>query len=69
MLQVMCEVFFPASENVPQHLTSSVQSRLLNTRLMSQCQNHMNSQPPVEGGGSAGSSKVGSARVCQYYLD
>ncbi|XP_024599739.1 LON peptidase N-terminal domain and RING finger protein 2 [Neophocaena asiaeorientalis asiaeorientalis] len=55
--KVMCEVFFPASENVPQHLTSSVQSRLLNTRLMSQCQNHMNSQPPVEGGGSAGSSK------------
>ena len=65
----MCEVFFPASENVPRHLTSSVQSRMLNTRLTAQCQNHVNSQPPVEGGGSAGSSKVGSARVCQYYLD
>ncbi|KAM9054164.1 LON peptidase N-terminal domain and RING finger protein 2 [Megaptera novaeangliae] len=55
--KVMCEVFFPASENVPQHLTSSIQSRMLNTRLTAQCQNHVNSQPPVEGGGSAGSSK------------
>ncbi|XP_057599631.1 LON peptidase N-terminal domain and RING finger protein 2 [Hippopotamus amphibius kiboko] len=55
--KVLCEVFFPASENVPQNLTSSIQSRMLNTRLKAQCQNHVNSQPPVEEGGSAGSSK------------
>uniref|UniRef100_A0A8C6CL06 LON peptidase N-terminal domain and RING finger protein 2 n=1 Tax=Moschus moschiferus TaxID=68415 RepID=A0A8C6CL06_MOSMO len=54
---VLCEVFFPASENMPQNLTSSTQSLLLNTRLKSQCQSHVNIQGPVEEGGSAGGSK------------
>ncbi|XP_032275312.1 LON peptidase N-terminal domain and RING finger protein 2 isoform X2 [Phoca vitulina] len=54
--KVMCEVFFPASENVPQNLTSSIQSRILNSRLKAQCASHVNTQP-LEEGGSAGGSK------------
>ncbi|XP_004400172.1 PREDICTED: LON peptidase N-terminal domain and RING finger protein 2 [Odobenus rosmarus divergens] len=54
--KVICEVFFPASENVPQNLTSSIQSRILNSRLKAQCASHVNTQPLEEGGG-AGSSK------------
>ncbi|KAM9721986.1 LOW QUALITY PROTEIN: LON peptidase N-terminal domain and RING finger protein 2 [Dama dama] len=53
--KVLCEVFFPASENVPQNLTSSTQI-LLNTRLKAQSES-VNSQGPVEDGGSAGRSK------------
>uniref|UniRef100_A0A8C3VP33 LON peptidase N-terminal domain and ring finger 2 n=1 Tax=Catagonus wagneri TaxID=51154 RepID=A0A8C3VP33_9CETA len=55
--KVICEVFFPASENVLQNLPSSVQSRMLNSRLKAQCHSHLDSPPPPEEGGSAGSSK------------
>uniref|UniRef100_A0A8D0RD23 LON peptidase N-terminal domain and ring finger 2 n=1 Tax=Sus scrofa TaxID=9823 RepID=A0A8D0RD23_PIG len=58
--KVICEVFFPASENGPQNLPSATQSRMLNTVLKAQCHGHLDSQPPPEEGGSAGSSKVGS---------
>ncbi|XP_072597627.1 LON peptidase N-terminal domain and RING finger protein 2 isoform X2 [Vulpes vulpes] len=54
--KVMCEVFFPASENVHQNLTSSIQSRILNSRLKAQCASHVNTEP-LEEGDSAGSSK------------
>ncbi|XP_062934381.1 LON peptidase N-terminal domain and RING finger protein 2 [Cynocephalus volans] len=50
--KVMCEVFFPASENEHQNLTSSIQSRL-----MSQCHSHVNTRSPLEEGGNAGSSE------------
>uniref|UniRef100_A0A8D1GRZ2 RING-type domain-containing protein n=1 Tax=Sus scrofa TaxID=9823 RepID=A0A8D1GRZ2_PIG len=55
--KVICEVFFPASENGPQNLPSATQSRMLNTVLKAQCHGHLDSQPPPEEGGSAGSSK------------
>ncbi|KAB0365548.1 hypothetical protein FD754_009704, partial [Muntiacus muntjak] len=51
------KVFFPASENVPQNLTSSTQNILLNTRLKAHCQSRVTSQGPVEDSGSAGRSK------------
>ncbi|KAK2490114.1 hypothetical protein MC885_017583 [Smutsia gigantea] len=54
--KVMCEVFFPASENMS-NLTPSTQSRMSNTRLKAQCHSHINTQPALEEGGSAGSSK------------
>lgn len=54
--KVMCEVFFPASENVPQNLTSSIQSRMLNARLKALCHSHV-TQSPLEEGGNAGSSQ------------
>lgn len=53
----MCEVFFPASENVHQNLTSPIQSRMLTSRLKAQCSSHESTQP-LEEGGSAGGSKV-----------
>lgn len=53
----MCEVFFPASENTHQNLTSSIQSRILNSRLKAQCASHVNTQLLEEGSG-AGGSKV-----------
>lgn len=68
ILQVMCEVLFPASENVHQNLTPSIQSRILNSRLKAQCASDINTQP-LEEGDNAGSSKVRSACVCQFYLD
>ncbi|XP_037383864.1 LON peptidase N-terminal domain and RING finger protein 2 isoform X1 [Talpa occidentalis] len=55
--KVICEVFFPASENVHQNLMSSIQSRMLNARLKAQCHSHINTQPPLEEGDNAGSSK------------
>ncbi|KAB1256967.1 LON peptidase N-terminal domain and RING finger protein 2, partial [Camelus dromedarius] len=55
--KVMCEVFFPASENVPQNLTSSIQSRMLNARLKALCHSHV-TQSPLEEGGNAGSSQT-----------
>ncbi|KAB0381295.1 hypothetical protein FD755_009079, partial [Muntiacus reevesi] len=51
------KVFFPASENVPQNLTSSTQNILLNMRLKAHCQSCVTSQGPVEDSGSAGRSK------------
>lgn len=63
----MCEVFFPASENVHQNLTPSTQSGLLNTTLKAQCHSEVNTQP-LDEDGEAGCSQVWSACVCQYYL-
>ncbi|XP_019309522.1 LON peptidase N-terminal domain and RING finger protein 2 isoform X1 [Panthera pardus] len=54
--KVMCEVLFPASENVHQNLTPSIQSRILNSRLKAQCASDINTQP-LEEGDNAGSSK------------
>ncbi|XP_044119604.1 LON peptidase N-terminal domain and RING finger protein 2 isoform X2 [Neovison vison] len=59
--KVMCEVFFPASENAHQNLTSSIQSRILNSRLKAQCASHVNTQP-LEEGSSAGGSKNASEK-------
>lgn len=64
----MCGVFFPASENVHQNLTPSIQSRMLNTRLKAQCHSHINTQPLLEEGGEVETSKVWSTCVCQCYL-
>uniref|UniRef100_A0A8C5UK23 LON peptidase N-terminal domain and ring finger 2 n=1 Tax=Microcebus murinus TaxID=30608 RepID=A0A8C5UK23_MICMU len=50
--KVMCEVLFPASENVHQNLASSIQSKL-----QAQCQSHVNTQSTLEGAGDAGSSE------------
>ncbi|KAI5931648.1 LON peptidase N-terminal domain and RING finger protein 2 [Manis javanica] len=55
--KVMCEVSFPASENMHPNLTPSIQSRMSNSRLKAQCHSHINSQPALDEGGSAGSSK------------
>ncbi|XP_012497323.1 PREDICTED: LON peptidase N-terminal domain and RING finger protein 2 [Propithecus coquereli] len=55
--KVMCEVLFPASENVHQNLTSSIQSKL-----QAQCQSHGNTQSTLEGGGDAGSSELLASR-------
>ncbi|XP_014647081.1 PREDICTED: LON peptidase N-terminal domain and RING finger protein 2 [Ceratotherium simum simum] len=60
--KVMCEVFFPASENVHPNLISSIQSRTLSTRLKAQCRSHVNTQPPLEEGDNAGSSKNASEK-------
>ncbi|XP_075857150.1 LON peptidase N-terminal domain and RING finger protein 2 isoform X2 [Microcebus murinus] len=51
--KVMCEVLFPASENVHQNLASSIQSKL-----QAQCQSHVNTQSTLEGAGDAGSSEL-----------
>ncbi|XP_022372126.1 LON peptidase N-terminal domain and RING finger protein 2 [Enhydra lutris kenyoni] len=59
--KVMCEVFFPASENAHQNLTSSIQSRILNSRQKAQCASHVNAQP-LEEGSSAGGSKNASEK-------
>ncbi|XP_032207711.1 LON peptidase N-terminal domain and RING finger protein 2 [Mustela lutreola] len=56
--KVMCEVFFPASENTHQNLTSSIQSRILNSRLKAQCASHVNTQPLEEGSGAGGSKNA-----------
>uniref|UniRef100_A0ABI7W499 LON peptidase N-terminal domain and ring finger 2 n=1 Tax=Felis catus TaxID=9685 RepID=A0ABI7W499_FELCA len=56
LTKVMCEVLFPASENVHQNLTPSIQSRILNSRLKAQCASDINTQP-LEEGDNAGSSK------------
>lgn len=64
----MCEVFFPASENVHQSLTPSIQSRMLNTRLKAQCHSHINTKPLLEEGGEVETSKVWSRCICQCYL-
>lgn len=53
----MCEVSFPATENMHPNLTPSIQSRMSNSRLKAQCHSHINSQPALDEGGSAGSSK------------
>jgi hypothetical protein len=53
ILQVLCEVFFPASESMNQNLASSTQSRL-----KAQCDSQTNAQSPVEEDGSTGSSEV-----------
>uniref|UniRef100_H0WNH1 LON peptidase N-terminal domain and ring finger 2 n=1 Tax=Otolemur garnettii TaxID=30611 RepID=H0WNH1_OTOGA len=50
--KVMCEVFFPASENAQQNLTSSIQSKF-----KAQCQSHINTPATLDGGGDAGSSE------------
>ncbi|KAM5253176.1 LOW QUALITY PROTEIN: LON peptidase N-terminal domain and RING finger protein 2 [Hipposideros larvatus] len=55
--KVMCEVFFPASESVHQNFTPSIQSRLLNSTGKAQCNSHVNTQPPRQKGGDAGSSQ------------
>uniref|UniRef100_A0A8D0L715 LON peptidase N-terminal domain and ring finger 2 n=1 Tax=Sphenodon punctatus TaxID=8508 RepID=A0A8D0L715_SPHPU len=62
--KIMCEMFFPAFENVHDSLTPPFSSRTSYTRLKPEFLNSINTQPTAEGGSAAGSSKNLCSKRC-----